>query len=114
MLSKLYDTMAAQVVESLREDRLDLDRFLPALHREMASCCTTINRDAADYEPDDWNWAANQEREAKLFLDGIGDALSDLDCALGQSLPSDDQIIVGRMRNAASTLRNLKHRMETN
>jgi hypothetical protein len=37
-------------------------------------------------------------------------ALSELDCALLQVLPSDDQIIVGHMRNAAETLRKLKER----
>ena len=111
-LDKFYQTMAAQVVESLREEHLDLDRFVPALYQEMRSAVKTINDSADDYEPDELSWAADQEREAKLHLEGLGDALSDLDCATGQSLPSDDQIIIGRMKAAAATLRNLKRRME--
>ena len=111
-LDKVYEKMAADTVESLHDEHLDLDRFLPALHREMLSTVQTMQKEAGDYEPDDLNWAANQEREAKLFLEGMNDAISNLAAALTQSLSTDDQIIVGRMKTAVRTLRNLKRRME--
>lgn len=109
---KIYDKLAENMVETLEDQLLDLDRFLPALHREMLSRAQTIEREADDYTADQINWAANQQREAKLFLAGLDDAISDLGAALLQTLETDDQIIVGRMKSAAATLRNLKQRME--
>ena len=111
-LDKFYSTMAAGVVESLREEHLDLDRFVPALYEEMRSAVKTINDSADDYEPDELSWAADQEREAKLHLEGLADAIVDLSAALIASLPSDDQIILGRIKAAKATLQNLKRRME--
>jgi hypothetical protein len=112
ILRKAYATIAANVAETLREERLDYDRFLPALHQQVISMVEEMDKDAAFWDLDDLNWAANQEREAKLFLEGLGDALSDLQSAITQSLPSDDQIILHRIKSAAATLQNLKRRME--
>ena len=62
--------------------------------------------------PKEVNLAADQEREANLQLEGRADAIAEMECAIGQSLPSDDQIIIGHMKSAAATLRNLKLRMD--
>jgi hypothetical protein len=113
ILRKIYQTMAAEVVESLREERLDLDRFLPAMHREMLSCVKSISEGADDYESDDLNWAANQEREARLFLDGLTDAIAELEVADRYAVPSTDAITLGHIKAARATLRNLKRRMES-
>jgi hypothetical protein len=113
MLRKIYQTMAAEVVESLREERLDLDRFLPAMHREMLSCVKNISDGADEYEPDDLNWAANQEREARLFVDGLADAISEIELADKYAPPCTDAITFGHIKAAPATLRNLKRRMES-
>ena len=67
---------------------------------------------AGDWAEEEVNWAAVQERETNLQLEGRADAIAEMECAIGQSLPSDDQIIIGHMKSAAATLRNLKLRMD--
>jgi hypothetical protein len=111
-LDKFYSTMAAQVVESLREEHLDLDRFVPALYQEMRSAVKTINDSADDYEPDELSWAADQDREAKLHMEGLSDAIAELEVVDRYSLPSDDQINLHHVKAAKATLQNLKRRME--
>ena len=89
-LDKFYSTMAAGVVESLREEHLDLDRFVPALYEEMRSAVKTINDSADDYEPDELSWAA---------VTRYGEATT-------------DHIDMDHIKAAAATLQNLKRRME--
>ena len=111
MLAKVYQRIAEQTVESLFEDRLDLDRLLPELYREMRSRADTIGKSGDDYDAGDLNWALDQEREAKLQVEGLADAIAELQCAISQSIPSDGQIIIRHMKSATATLRNLKRRM---
>jgi hypothetical protein len=71
-----------------------------------------INQKEPRANADDWaeeevNWAAVQERETNLQLEGRAGAMAEMECAIGQSLPSDDQIIIGHMKSAAAALRNL-------
>ena len=112
MLARVYQVLAEQVIESLLEDQLDLDRFLPALYREMRDKARHIAENANDYETSYLNWAIDQDREAQLAVEGLAEAIAELECAIGQSLQSDDQILVGHMKSAAATLRNLKRRMD--
>ena len=71
-----------------------------------------INQKEPRANADDWaeeevNLAADQERETNLQLEGRADAIAEMECAIGQSLPSDDQIIIGHMKSSAAALRNL-------
>jgi hypothetical protein len=112
MIARVYQALAERTIESLLADRLDLDRFLPALHREMGDQARQIAESADDYETSDLNWAADQAREAKLLMEGLADAIAEMECAIGQSIPSDDRIIIGHMKSAAATLRNLERRID--
>ena len=58
------------------------------------------------------NWTADQQREARLQVEGLAGAIAEMECAIGQSLPSDDRITFGLMKSAAATLRNLRLRMD--
>ena len=109
---KIYETLAEQVVTSLWENHLDLDRFLPALCKAMDENIRKTAESPEDYCDEELDYAANQAREGKLFLEALGDAISNLEAALIQTLPSDDRIIMGRVRTAAFILRNLKRRVD--
>jgi hypothetical protein len=112
MLEQIYRPIARTVVEHLFDAQLDLDRFVPALYKEMQSRVATIKSSADDYEPDELNWAADQEREAKLFLDGLADAIAELEVAYKYAIPGTDALTLEHVVKAAVTLRNLKLRME--
>jgi len=108
-LTKRYDTLADQMVETLFDSHLDLEQFLPALAAAMESRVKSIKADADDYWIADLNWADHQERDTKLLLSGLKDAIDDLSVV---DLPADI-IDLARVKRAASTLLSLKRRMET-
>jgi hypothetical protein len=79
LMQKIYRQAAEQVTDTLWCRRLDLERFLPALHQEMLSRVRQVNATADDHEAEELNYAAEQERESKLFLEGLGDAIAELE-----------------------------------
>ena len=110
-MQKVYRQAAEQVTDTLW--RLDLERFLPALHQEMLSRVRQVNATADDHEAEELNYAAEQEHESKLFLEGLGDAIAELEVADRYSASTDDRITLGHLKAASATLRNLKRRMES-
>jgi hypothetical protein len=106
-----YERIARSVVECLWDEHLDLDRFLPALHKAMQEKAAEIAKNS-EYEAADHNWAANQEREAKLFLEGLADALAQMEVVIRYGQATTDKTDMGTLRAAAATLQNLRRRME--
>jgi hypothetical protein len=106
-MQRVYQQVAEQVTDTLWSRRLDLERFLPALHQEMLSRVRQVNATAGDYEFEELNYAADQERESRLFLEGLGDAVAELEVADRYSAPTDDRITLGHVKAASAPLRNL-------
>ena len=109
---RVYEKIADTTVAALWDSHLDLDRFLPALHEAMLERVREVQANPDDWEVEDQNYADNQECDARLFREALLSALAELNTAIVQTLPSDDQIIVGHMKAAVATLQNLKRLME--
>lgn len=109
---KSYEKLAVQTVESLWDGHMDLDRFLPELHREILGRAKQVNASPEDYNDEDLTYWANQERESLLFLEGLDDAITQLYCVDRYALPRDDQVSLAHVRRAIATLQNMKRRME--
>ena len=76
-----------------------------------------INQKEPRANADDWakeevNYAADQKREARPFLEGLSDALGEVEVVDRYALPTDDQLTIGHIKSPAATLRNLKRRMD--
>jgi hypothetical protein len=108
-LLKCHQVIAENVVETLFDSHLDMDVFLPALAAAMQERVSAMRAEADEYETDDLTWADNQERDAKLLLSGLDDAISDL-AVVGVPF---DAVDMCRVKSAESTLRNLKRRFDS-
>jgi hypothetical protein len=76
-----------------------------------------INQKEPRANADDWakeevNYAADQKREGRPFLEGLSDALGKVEVVDRYALPTDDQLTIGHIKSPAATLRNLKRRMD--
>ena len=109
LLMKRHQVIAENVVETLFDSHLDMDVFVPALAAAMQERVSAMHAEADQYETDDLTWADNQEREAKLLLTGIDDAISDL-AVVGMPF---DAVDMCRVKTAEATLHNLKRRFES-
>ncbi len=107
-----YTKMAECTVESLWDSRLDLDRYLQELKAAVQGRIQDIQTSPDDYTAEELNYAEEMERDCQLKLDRTDAALSQLRCALGQVLPSDERIIVGHIKTAATILQEQKRNSE--
>ena len=109
-----YSKIAADVIERLLYDHLDMDRFLPILMAALKHQTHGIITSGADYEIEDITWAENQERDAALFLAGLDDAIGELSVVTHYGEATTDHLDMGHIKSAESTLRNLKRRLDAN
>lgn len=110
-MRKRYSKLAQDMVETLFEDHLDLERFLSALCQEMASRANEIRKNSDDYDAGDVNWADNQERDYRLYLEGLTDAANELGVVVKYAPASMDQLDLAHVKAALCTLHNMKLRI---
>ena len=109
---KVYQRLAEDAAETIWQNRLDLDRFLPALVKAIADSARKTEECPKDYDDEELNYAANQKREVTLFLEGLGDAIGELSVVEHYGESTTDHIDMGHIRSALAILRNLKRRVD--